>query len=475
MPFAQFLNNINALRYRLDMAGIVALFGGDYAVSALLTIHIHEWRNQIGWYNYPGGITVACRFGQIAKSPLWDTLFPGPNEGPAKAFGFDGKQGLGYTEVLSGTKLPSTGHLVHLLSRAVDKRVCNVSKQWIEKEVAREGEKVRQSMLATVGVVKLSEPRGKNSDQLVPKRHRRYALYSIIPSLVSLIASCWCWFANDTLCAMLILTGMLSSGISFLCLGSAKLSLDLPTPSKGAPVGHGFLCPNEKDIIILMGSEQAVATITRGRFKLTFPAILNDKNHHLIGVSSLLLVTHSLVQLLLMPLITFFGQLLFISSIVASGFYHLYLSSLDNEAVQQELLSGKLPMTIGKVELGTRTQLAVFVCLALADELKNTKLDYEKILKMLIPNEPEVWEEWRKTVVSQLQKWIDGQQQRPFSHLELDSEDIRGYSAGDKRLRKDLIDDARLVFTIYPQLRAKMFEDPSVDAELADWPSSLRF
>lgn len=471
MPSAhQLLDQIDGITYRLDLAGVIALFGGDYAVSALETIHLYKWRDRFGWYNYPGTMTVARKFGQIARSRFWDSIFPGPNEDPEKAFGLEGKEGPPYIAAISGTKLSKTGHLAYLLSKAAGEK-----KSYNLKLKLPDGSDARETTPATVTVIRLWEPESEgqgNSDQVVPTRHHRYALLSIIPSLVCLIAFVWCLLAHDALCAMLILLGMINSGVSSLLLGSAKLSFHFPPSSKGAPVGDGFMCPNQKDFIVLRGSERAVAAVTRGSFKLDFPTTFNEgKNYHLIGISSLLLMTHVLVQLLLIPLTTFFGQLLFLASLVASGLYHLYLSSHDSDTVQQQLLLQKLRPMITKVALGTRTQIAVFICLALADgrELQTEgKPDYEKILNAVIPNETEVWKSWRAKVISRLEMWNPAAQQQPFPDLELSSSDDHWPSSCEKKLHKNLIDDAWCVFAGYPQFQAIMPKD-----EDEEWESDM--
>ncbi|KIJ60768.1 hypothetical protein HYDPIDRAFT_98055, partial [Hydnomerulius pinastri MD-312] len=73
---SQILQTINRTNYKLDLSGVVGLFGGDSAATALETIHFYKGRRWAGWYNYPGTVTVAKKFGQMADSRFWDSVFP---------------------------------------------------------------------------------------------------------------------------------------------------------------------------------------------------------------------------------------------------------------------------------------------------------------------------------------------------------------------------------------------------------------
>ncbi|KAG6380616.1 hypothetical protein JVT61DRAFT_4982 [Boletus reticuloceps] len=99
-------------KFNLNPAGVAGYFGGEEAISAMATVHLYKGRRWLGWYNSPGSGSIAKRFGRIANSRFWDTLFPGPNDSPVVAFGLDGKKGPQYI-ALSGTTFP-TRHLGYL-------------------------------------------------------------------------------------------------------------------------------------------------------------------------------------------------------------------------------------------------------------------------------------------------------------------------------------------------------------------------
>lgn len=58
--------------------------------------------------------------------------------------------------------------------------------------------------------------------------------------------------------------------------------------------------------------------------------------------------------------------------------------------------------------LVTRTQIAVLICLALENDLEcqtGIKVNYEEMLKVVIPDDTEASENWRAKIISQLQEW----------------------------------------------------------------------
>ncbi|KIJ07530.1 hypothetical protein PAXINDRAFT_182453, partial [Paxillus involutus ATCC 200175] len=373
---SQILQKINETTYKLDLSGVVGLFGGDNAVAALQTIHLYEGRRWAGWYNYPGTTTVSRHFGQMANSRFWDSLFPGPNESPTETFGLAGTPGPPYIGAFSGTSM-TTGYLGYLMA----KECADHPPQKLQLQKMDGGAGRDTGTPSTVTVIKLprryTAPRISDSSTTRPKDYRipvpkhgsRLALLAIAPSLVSVTACMTCVLAQDLFCAFLILGGIISSGISSLALGTATLSFRLPNPSKGSPPGDGVMDPQENGSqIILKGEEADVNVITKGEFELDFstekPA---HPKHHIVGTSSLLLMILFLAQLLLMPRSTFFGQVTYLISFIASGLYHLYVASYEKTKVQRELLCQELRPVMEKCTFGTRTQMAVFVCLVLGE------------------------------------------------------------------------------------------------------------
>ncbi|KAH0828628.1 hypothetical protein J3R83DRAFT_2972 [Lanmaoa asiatica] len=476
LSLGQVIQTINHSTYKLDMTGVVGLFGGNNAVDALETIHLYTGRKWVGWYNYPGAATVAKRFGQMANSRLWDSLFPGPNESPAVTFNLAGKSGPDYSGSISGTKV-RTKYLGYLTAEAC-KGHSGKALQFFRKD-GTEARKTGNS--AAVTVISLSsQQHGKISRSLttasvsVTKEKHEFiqikpksdplALWAIVPSLISMLACAFCLVGQDPLGASLILLGIVSSGFSSLALGMATLKIHVPVPSIDSPPGDGLMILGDGSAVVLKGEEADVNIITKGEFQLDYSkGILPHDKHHTIGVCSLLLQAQFLIQLLLIPLTTFFSQIAFLISFIASGVYHLYVASYHRELIHQELLFRELSARMEKRILGTRTQMAVFVCLMLGDSGRYQLMSSpDDVLSCILPNETPVWRYWRRKVSKELVrfgKW-DSASSLPYAPIiqaepenQADIDEHSRFTEQDKGLLDDLIDDAWCVFNGYPRYR----------------------
>ncbi|KAF8841496.1 hypothetical protein BDN67DRAFT_967061, partial [Paxillus ammoniavirescens] len=438
---SQILQKLNETTYKLDLSGVVGLFCGDNAVAALQTIHLYEGRRWAGWYNHPGTTTVSRQFGQMGNSQFWDGLFSGPNESPTKTFGY-----LGYL----------------MAKECAD---CPPQKLQLRK---MDGEPGRDTGTpSTVTVIKLprrytmsrasdsSTIRSKEYRRPVPKHGSRLALLAIAPSLVSVTACIACLLAQDLFCAFLILGGITSGGVSSFALWTATLSFPVPKPSEGSP-GDGLMDPKENcSQIILKGDGADVNVVTKGE-KPAHP------KHHIAAISSLLLIILFSAQLLLMPRNAFFGQ--------------VTTASNEKTKVQRELLCQELCPVMEKCTFGTRTQMAVFVCLVLGEGPPHPeKSDPDAVLKRIIPNQTPVWMHRRTKMVAELERYWEresltstntnscAEEYLPDLHVDLERSQ---FSAQDQVLLGDLIDDAWIVFKAYPDWRdrSKLWQEGRGDS-----------
>ncbi|KAG8221564.1 hypothetical protein J3R82DRAFT_1806 [Butyriboletus roseoflavus] len=171
-----------------------------------------------------------------------------------------------------------------------------------------------------------------------------------------------------------------------------------------------------------------------------------------------------LLQLLLIPLCTLFGQLTFLASFVVSGGYHLYVVSHEAEKVHQELLLQQLSVQMDKRKLGTRTQMAVFTCLVLGDTDRQgpPMSNPGAVLSHILPNETPVWRYWKRKVLRGLAhfwNW-DSESSLPYTPSiqavpedQTDVDEYSNFTKQDISLLDDLIDDAWCVFNGYPKWR----------------------
>ncbi|KAL0958488.1 hypothetical protein HGRIS_000628 [Hohenbuehelia grisea] len=382
--------------FNLDVTGIAGFFGGEEAISAMASVHIYRGRRWLGWYNSPGSYTIGKKYGQLAKSRLWDGLYPGVNVDPAVMLELDGQTGPKYEGLASGTIIKRTSHLGYLFAR-----YC------------------RQQRPSTVVKGRTTTPSGVTIVHLTkaPERELRPSLPSTFTPLIALVAI----GANLATCVIagvyaqwyafsMILLGMLCNGFSCFVIGSGKLIFKHPIPPPAAPKGDGFLMDDDQ-VIVVKGPEGAVNSITRGQFLLHYRS---ESEYHDIGISSAALTIQFLLQLFLIPQSGLFGQILFLVSLAVSYAYNAFLSSIDKEKSQQHILlrimepDGKLAMQ--KFVLPNRTSMTVFVMLtALPMEMLTHPDESQRdrpraVLDSFIPNSTPVWDVWKHVVLEDVQR-----------------------------------------------------------------------
>ena len=430
------INPLQQSPFKLDPAGVAGFFGGDEALSAMATVHLYRGRRWLGWYNSPGSYTVAKKYGQLANSRFWDGLFPGPNLEPAEAFGLDGKPGPRYVASLSGTDM-ATGHLAYLLMRG---------SKGLPGEMV-EGRSSTETLLAAVTVVRVG---GVTYEDQVEMMSTNHALLATIPITMSFATCITCAIIRDWYAFGLILLGIVSSGITCFVIGSARMHLrSQKDVIKGVPPGDGLLL-TPRDVVVLKGAEKDVNAITKGKFYLDMRGKPEYRN---IGLCSLLLVTQFMLQLLLIPQATLFGQVMFLSSLAVSWIHDSFLSPLENERIQSELLFKALRVdehSIKQYYLVNRISQAVFACSILSDGVEaNEDFDAERMLSLFVSNKTRVWSRWRAKVARELKSTTN----RSFHATE---EDREGLSEDECTLLDSFLKDARCAHEAYQKRSAEL-------------------
>ncbi|KAG1877491.1 hypothetical protein F4604DRAFT_1652845 [Suillus subluteus] len=388
--------NIHTGNFSLNVSGVAGFFGGDEAISAIQTIHHYKARKFLGWYNSPGSWNVGKKFGKLAKSPFWDGLFPGANEEPAKLFDLDGKQGPKYVAARSGTVLEHTGHLAYLIMEKSKEELGVLLKGG---EATQQGAQQAKGQPSNVELVYDILPHSGG-----------HALAAILPIAASWITCAMCGWIRDWFCFSMILLGIISNGVFSLVIGLACLKLQGVGTAPTAPPRDGMLMDSD-NIVLLLGREKEVATIMRGRFILEYNNMVNNSDleqgeepvrdeYAAIGFFSFLLVAQLLAQLLLIPQGTFTGQIMFLISFAVSWLYNLYLSSIDNEYIQERSILEIFHLKKKHMRTyicRTRTTATVFTCLMLQppgiyEESGWTNLGFkpESIICNFIPNDTPV-------------------------------------------------------------------------------------
>ncbi|KIJ69759.1 hypothetical protein HYDPIDRAFT_104381 [Hydnomerulius pinastri MD-312] len=417
--------------FNLDASGVVGFFGGEEVIAAIGTVHLYKGKRWLGWYNLPGSYTIARRFGQLANSGFWHHLFPGSNGSPESSLGLDGKPGPKYVGALSGTVLEQTGYLGNLMTTGIK---------------AAEVVKIpgRVTLPNEVALLDLRNADIWCTNSPVLQEDVGHALLALIPIITSLATCIICGLCGDWYCFAMILLGIVASGVTSFVIGSAELSIQTVRPASGSPPGDGMLI-DTNSLVVLKGEEGVVNAITKGKFVLKLEG---SPSYNRVGLCSMLLVIQFLLQLLLIPQGSLFGQVMFITSLAVSWLYCYYLSTIPQEDIQLKWLLRYLGNPkIQRFRLGTRTTMSVFACLMLCDGLPRPLrvVDPEKTLRDFIPLESAVWQRWRKKVIRQL----NAEKYGSLSELDLDDDDVEGFEEADTALLNALLGDAKSAFAGY--------------------------
>ncbi|THV04089.1 hypothetical protein K435DRAFT_774577 [Dendrothele bispora CBS 962.96] len=388
-------------KFNLDSLGVAGFFGGEEAISAMTTVHLYRGRRWLGWYNSPGGYTVAKHYGRLARSSLWTGLYPGGKLDPVELFELGGKHSPRFIAAHSGTILPETGHLGYLLMKECEALPPN-------GEVGKR-ETTRLSILFA----------------------------SVFPISTSLVTCVLCALLRDWFGFAMILLGIVANGLTCLVLGSGTLFVKRVKPASDVPKGDGLL-ESKKELVVLLGPESAIAQVTRASFGLEFGKF-SAPNYHNVGICCILQTGQFLIQLLLIPQAGLFGQFLFLTSFAVSWLYNAYLSSLDKEEMQRRVLLKPEVLKISgerqRYGFGTRTAMAVFVMFALQPSSPRSLLDH------LIPNNTIIWNTFKDQLAKQAPIGPE------VKELSIDFSALK--TVGNKGLMDDLTDDAQEAYKTY--------------------------
>ncbi|KAI0371816.1 hypothetical protein BV20DRAFT_166612 [Pilatotrama ljubarskyi] len=368
--------------FSLDITSLAGFLGADAALAVMMLPHLHAQRKWCGWYNCPGSYYLAKRYGQLARFNFWSPLYR-PSAVPRElAAELGGIAGPMFTSARSGAILQRTSPLAPML---VDE--CGA----VDAIVA----KGRRSEGMDVTIVQMEREPRELEHPRVPHTHpRRLAL---LPMAVTLSAGIASAYYRDRYSASVIFLGALFHGIACVVMGDAKFTYQHRIPQQTARLASGWL-EAQNSFIVLCGTEAAVAPVTRGRFFLEFE---DAKGHCAITVCSILLGLQFLLQLILVPAGTLFGQIMFIASLLASWAYHRLVLADGKDSVQRRILMAEIlgGPRLQKYRFGTRTAAAVFTVLTLRPAIGS---DVEARLRALLPSDTPVWQLWDDSVARRI-------------------------------------------------------------------------
>ena len=472
-PITPVADPFNA-KFSLNFIGVAGFFNGDIAVNGMATV-IFFWRGWGGLYNAPGSLEMARRYGQLASARIYRGLFPGDTRDPSQLFGLDGKKGPRFLAAQSGSLFETTGHIGYLIARLARRALPEVPLRNLP-----DSDQSRVTTPATVTVIDLGDSQPKSVIHPDELPYPSYGLFALIPTAVSLLACVACMWVGDWWAFLSIMWGMLANGCACYVLGQGKVTFQHPKPAPNAPPGDGILWAADNAVVVILGSERAVNTVTRGRFFLQYGPLPETKdgngmeedtkrelnsapeggapNSLLIGLSGVLLIIQFFVQLLFIPQAKTFGQLMFLLTLATSWGYNILISSIDREDIQTRILRGhdildlpdipknggedqgtrrRAQVRVRKFEFGTWTAMATFAWLTLQRDPATplNKFQSAKILNALIPNDTDVWTRWKQLVMEKLRSG--------------ELEGFREPNADAAPMLQSIVDDANVAFRRY--------------------------
>ncbi|KAI6044591.1 hypothetical protein EDC04DRAFT_3087365 [Pisolithus marmoratus] len=324
----------NSNGFSLDTGGMASFFGGEVAVTAMTTVHLDPARRWLGW-----------------------------------------EQNISVHH--NGTVLEETSPFSALLMKH--------SARCVHTEEI----KGRRTQPIAVTITELEHA---PNDQDVLCTPIYPPIVAGIPILASVGTAVACGVFQDWFSFSLIVLGILVNGISCIVIGTGEFVFQYPKPRVDVPGDGVLVSDKDKEIMVLKGSGDAVKSITSGSATLHFRWRL------WIKWCAILLVFQLIMQILLLPQGTLFGQIMFIGSLGVSWAYNLWLSSKNKESIQEEVfLRGVLRCpNAWRYSLGTRTSAVVFMLLALKPK------DPGKILNMLLPNDTPEWLKFKDDILSRI-------------------------------------------------------------------------
>ncbi|KDQ33632.1 hypothetical protein PLEOSDRAFT_1099590 [Pleurotus ostreatus PC15] len=493
---------LNNTKFNLDVSGIVGFLGGGEAISAMESMHFYKYRKWLSWYNSPGSYDIAKHYGRLARSRIWDGIYPGPNEEPAELLGLDGEQGPPYRGVVSGTTLNDTGHVGYVFAQYCRNAKANPSQyssdpifttQTTDDQGPKPQQRKRKTKVMNVVVVDFDNVED-NDDSVEKGSHltldsKEFPFWSVAVASIPIslnIANCiLCGFYTEWYAFGVILYGILCNGIACYFIGSTEIYLTHTIPSPHSPPGNGILACKSDTLIVCRGSERAINHVVKAKFVVRYGKEGDDQTYHMIGFSAMSLTIQFIAQLFLIPLSGLFGQIMFLSTLAISWIYNAYLSSIDKGRLQQQLLERHLfgddSNNMTKLELPTRTSAVVFAMLCGLPDLRgdpDANVECAKgIMCHLLPTDTKVWGRWHYSVCSKVRDLSERHSSgsvRPTSEPFRFTEDAcQGFDGKDKSLLCDLLEDARGGYESYCQFLDSARYTPNSNSQSGSGSSLL--
>ena len=516
-PSAAVLDPLAGASFTLDSSGVAGFFGGDTAVHGMATVNLFRWRKWGGLYNTPGSYEIAKQYGQLANARICKGLFPGGTDDPSQLFGLNGKVGPKFLATRSGSSFERTGHLAALIMgmarkaklepvakglkerRTTPVTVTVIDLKVVPKEIVYPQLAHHHSALLAVIPVGASVGACVGCALIADW----WSFSSILLGMVANGCACFVlgsgqltfshhkpadgaprgdgiFVSNNS--GVVVIRGE-EGAVNCLTRGRFYLeyakSSSSPTSTtersddgqvNAAPPADASARNGSVDEDVEKQSKEAdgdAEGVEKGENGEKEEDAKGDRgtdsapeggqpNSFGIGLCSILLTAQFLVQLLLIPQGVLFGQVMFVSTLAVSWMYNTYLSSIDREEIQTDVLLKVLELNqadVRKFEFGTWTAMSTFACLALQGKPDDPLPDDSSMVwDALLPKTTEVWAKWRMVVNDRLRQW-ENWTVRPadyrFAKTARPAGEAVEFSERDQKLLRELLGDAEVAHRRY--------------------------
>ncbi len=373
------------------------------------------------------------RCAPIAHSTFWDSIFPAQGRDPARILGLEAKSGPTFLETSGETV--RTGHPAYLIARLAHKlpsaqsspsidhafhvSIVDLPEEPYESPASeRSARPLSYAVLADLVLLRPLPRSHRRSHRRQPNRVRLYRdLFAVvfiwaIPAYASTATCILCALARDWWCFVSILIGVYAGAFIRVALGMGRFTVASPdcvqhpqeeTDEKEEGCNHTHasegLLLHARGIIVLRGSKSTLVRLTRGRFHIEFSARMDSIQIN-IGLSALAI--QFLMQLVLIPQGTLFGQLMFVASLAVSSMYNVHLAMRQDTLQTQYLLDlcGLNQSSFKQTPMKSKAGMAVFACLALRHQPLYAP---RKLLDELVTANGAVWSRWKGLVAGKLE------------------------------------------------------------------------
>ncbi|PIL33956.1 hypothetical protein GSI_03664 [Ganoderma sinense ZZ0214-1] len=502
--------------FTFDSFGIAGFFGGENALAGMATVNLIPGHRWCGWYNNPGSYEIAKRYGALGKLKLCDALFPEGDQDPAHVFKLDGPGGPPFVPVHSGIS-QSTGQIARLFAQWAADRELYRRERFSGRVGARHDVTIVHLGHIPPGATQYPDlPKSSNFlFSLLPNLVSVggcvlcalvadwFAFASIAIGIVAHGFAC-CVIGSGKLEFVLPKlvwpgpgNGVLNGDENMVILIGPEGAVNAVTrsrfrlrygtepsqvprrvqPERGdavvedekrvhnaapSPKKTGNPPPSLKgvgrpdDLSSTSLPNDSVSSRSLSRWSEHMRQWCSSPPQYLIGHCAILLMLQFLAQLVLIPLSTLFGQLMFIMTVIASWLYSVCLS-VSCEEIQTKILLDMLQLQdddrdVRKYRLETWTATVAFASFVLASSRPLD--DAPAFLNGLLPHDTVIWTAWKAWMATKLK--ADQLNMRP----EFTENDLSGMPDKPRRDRLEtLFRDVQNAWDAYSAIRPWLLRD----------------